>query len=134
VRLRKTFYGAVEDFGAGSVDLLHIDGLHAYEAVSQDFGTWFPKLSERGVIMLHDTQVRDEGFGVCRLWSEVKERDSSFEFQHGHGLGLLLLGTDPEPAIRNLLELLQHPEYAALVRTFFARAGELPAIMGKTTS
>lgn len=94
--LRMTFDDAVTHFADGSIELLHIDGLHTYEAVCHDFDTWLPKLAPGAVVILHDTQVRKNNFGVWKLWEELQERyPNNLEFVHSYGLGVLQLNNTP---------------------------------------
>ena len=93
--LRCTFDEAASRFSEKSIDLIHIDGLHTYEAVRNDFEIWKDKLKENGTIMFHDWNVREKDFGVWKLWDEIKN-DSNYqciETPNGYGLGLATLTT-----------------------------------------
>ncbi len=86
--VRATFDDAVDRFVDGSVDLIHFDGLHTYEAVRHDLTRWQPKLSPRGVALFHDVAARHDDFGAWRLWVEIRREGQSFAFRHGWGLGV----------------------------------------------
>jgi len=89
--IRKTFDETVAGFKDKSIDILHIDGLHTYEAVKHDFETWLPKVNQNGIIIFHDIQVGEDDFGVYKLWNELKKRYATIEFFQSFGLGVLFL-------------------------------------------
>lgn len=121
--IRSTFDEALPHFAEATIDLLHIDGFHTFEAVSHDFEAWRPKLSNHGVVLCHDINVREHDFGAWRFWKDVRQQYRSFEFRHGHGLGVVGVGTDlPEP-VRWLLSLDAADPAQNTVRAMFARLG-----------
>jgi hypothetical protein len=120
--LPATFDEAAAQVPDGSVDLLHIDGLHTYAAVRHDFETWLPKLSPRGIVLFHDIAERGGDFGVWRLWEEVSPGRPAFAFGHGHGLGVLAAGTELPDAVWPLFQA--DAVEAAQLRALFAALGE----------
>jgi hypothetical protein len=122
--LRMLFNEALNNFSDESIDLLHIDGLHTYEAVTEDFTNWYPKVKPGGVILFHDIQAKIQDFGAWKFWEETSPKFESFTFKHGYGLGVLKK-PGGEPLEHQLLKLLfesteqeQHD-----LRKFYVHAG-----------
>ena len=122
VRLvRATFEAARADFPDGSLDLLHIDGRHAYEDVVADYEVWRSSVRDGGIILFHDIAERENDFGVWRLWEEIAETGRSFAFEHGHGLGVLAVGEPHSPRLTALFDA--DDATTRRIRADFARLG-----------
>jgi hypothetical protein len=120
--LRMPFDDALSYFSEGTIDLLHIDGCHAYESVKHDFETWLPKVSERGIVLLHDTFAKERGFGVGLFLEEIRASYPVFEFTHSWGLGVLAVGR--KLSEHPLWDLFQAgPEETVVIRRFFSNLG-----------
>jgi ADP-heptose:LPS heptosyltransferase/GT2 family glycosyltransferase len=117
------FDTAVDRFADGLIDLLHIDCRYSYEDLRNDFESWLPKLSNRGIVVLHSINAREEDFGIWRLWDELCRRYPSFEFVHGHGLGVLAVGAAVPAAVLAVCRLTDWAAIAGL-RNRFAFIGE----------
>lgn len=120
--IRAYFSEARGGFPLGSVDLLHIDGRHAYEDVKADFDDWRSTVRNGGIVLFHDIAERENGFGVWRLWEELSEPGRSFEFHHGHGLGVLAIGDVPDGPLGQLFTA--DASVADAIRADFAALGE----------
>lgn len=123
--IRSNFDDAVPLFKDGSVDVLHIDGYHSYEAMLHDFETWLPKMSPRGVIVMHDINARIGGYGGLQVWAEISARFPTFAFDHGYGLGVVLTGADAPTPLRLLVEYGQDSAFTEKTRGYFMRLGAM---------
>ncbi len=93
-------------FQDSSIDILHVDGFHSYDAVRHDFEMWRPKMSNRGVMLFHDINVHERDFGVWRFWEEITDEFPHTSVAHGHGLGILYVG-DPNSDAAELFQILR---------------------------
>lgn len=119
---RSYFDDALKLFADQSVDLLHIDGLHTYEAVKHDFDTWKHKLNSRAVVLFHDVAEKRDDFGVHQLWGELSREYQTITFTHSHGLGVLFFGAETIDLRAELLACSS--EYSTPLTQQFAVFGE----------
>lgn len=114
---------ALPHFQDGSIDLLHIAGSQSCEDVAAEFRGWLPKLSARAVVLLHDTNARENRTGAGRLFGEIRDSYRHFEFVHGRGLAVVAVGGRiPEPVL-GLCRLSAWPSAAAELRAIYFRLG-----------
>ena len=123
--MRMLFNDALKHFSDESIDLVHIDGLHTYEAVSEDFRNWYPKVKPGGVVIFHDIQARMMDFGAWKFWEEIAPQHNSFTFKQGFGLGVLRKAGG-EPSTNPLLKILFEgdTESHEALRAFYAHASK----------
>lgn len=121
--VRSSFDDALKHFSDGTVDLLHIDGLHTVEAVTNAFDSWLPKLSDSAVVVFHDTNVREHGSGAYQLFERLKQQYPAFEFVHGHGLGVLGVGEHQTPMLKRLFDSDGRGEVRRSIQEVFSRLG-----------
>lgn len=121
VLLRSTFDNGLKNFKDNSIDILHIDGLHSYEDVKHDFYAWLPKVSSSGVVIMHDTLVKKNDFGVWKLWNELSVSYLTLNFFHGFGLGVLCKS---ESTPKNIKDFVKYANKEQVIKSFFAILGE----------
>ena len=73
-----------------TIDILHIDGLHTYEAVKNDFDTWSIKTHYNTIILMHDVVAFSNTVGF--FFNEIKL--PKLYFTHSAGLGVICQNKD----------------------------------------
>jgi SAM-dependent methyltransferase len=112
---------AAARFLDASVDLLHIRGSQAGGTARRAFDAWLPKMSPRGVILLHGIADREGDGGAWHAWEDIKRSYPSLEFVPAKGLGIVGVGAALPDSIRELLSLSEGD--VAVVRRQFDRLG-----------
>jgi hypothetical protein len=114
---------ALNHFADNSVDLIYFNRLNGTEADTQLINAWIPKLSEKGLILIHNTNVRELNMQVHGLFESLKEYGPTFEFRHGGGLGVLGIGENQPGLINVLFEDAQSRSRNRVVQDVFSRLG-----------
>ena len=102
-------------FAHDTIDLLHLGGTRPDHAVEELLRIWLPRLSDSGVVLIHDI-LEPAGENQARLsWQKLSRRYPSFEFHHDGGLGVLAPRATPPAFVKTLAEMA--PANAAALRS-----------------
>ena len=85
--VRDTFESARKRFNA--IDLLHIDGLHTYEAALGDFNCYKECLHANSLVLFHDVNTHFKEMRL--LWRRMSWKYESCMVPYSHGLGIIMI-------------------------------------------
>jgi hypothetical protein len=85
VRIWRTSFDEAAEIFKGTIDVLHIDGLHTNDAVKQDLKKWLPKLAADGIVVMHGTRALPNDVG--RRFDKLDYPKTRID--HSTGLGIL---------------------------------------------
>ena len=86
IPLKMTFDEALSHVPA-SIDMLHVDGLHTWDAVNHDFDTYGPRVRKGGIVMFHDVNTAYQD--LRRFWKKVRRKHEHNTVLYSHGLGVI---------------------------------------------
>jgi hypothetical protein len=84
IKIIKGYFDEVATTWDLPIDILHIDGLHTYEAAMNDYITWSKFLTDDSVIIMHDVVAFKD---VRSVFQEINL--PKMFFSHSAGLGVL---------------------------------------------
>ena len=131
--IRSTFDEALFHFSDGTIDLLHIDGRRFCQDVRRYFERWRPKLSDRAVVLFHNTNVREGRIQEVSR-QELCLSHPHFEFLHGHGLCVIGIGARLPAQITALFAAARNPKVTSHIRAAYSRLGYAVALQSTTTT
>ena len=110
------------DFENVAIDLLHMRASSPNDELAEWLEQWLPRMSNRGVVVVENINVRSNAFNVWKVWKDLSDRHPHFEIPHQGGLGVVAVG---EAIPEELVALLEASDaQASLIREFFRQSGE----------
>lgn len=121
--LEATPIRAIDQFDEGSIDLLLLHVEADDNSVDYLLDRWLSKLSTQGVVVVPGVARREPGCLVFRAFETLKARYPHFVFHHAGGLGIIAVGDNLPPLLKNLLSSLESAASTQVVQDVFARLG-----------
>src|SRR4051812_45139300 len=120
---RGSLADALMRFADHSIDLLQVGAPVDDENPFEAFDAWLPKMSSRGVILVHGIAAQPRNANIQAFWDKVSSGRASFAFAHDRGLGIVHVGGEPPSARLQALLEAREPRDMADVRAYFSRLG-----------
>jgi hypothetical protein len=121
---KNNFENAMAEIEDDAIELIHIDGFHSYAAVKNDFSLAHKKINKTtGIILMHDINEYQVTFGVNKFWTELESIYKTFRFNHGHGLGVVLIGSNLDSSLLEIFES-KDLEFSNIMRVHFEMLGQ----------
>ncbi len=92
----------LKDILDSSVDLLLISDIRSAEIASELLHQWLPKLSDKSVILVGNTNWHSPECDMFKFWSELRLNGTTFHFLRSHGLGVLLFGKNQPKILQKM--------------------------------
>ena len=120
---RASFADALNGVSDRSIDLLEISGPATGDGVFDDLDAFLPKMSSRGVILVHGIEAKQPNSKVQAFWKTLSSRHPHFAFTHSQGLGVAYAGGEPPSGPLQTLLDTREPRDIAGIRAYFSRLG-----------
>ena len=84
VHIIKGWFSEISKIWSKPIDILHIDGLHTYDAITEDWNNWQKFVTNNGITIMHDVVSFPE---LGKFYNEINLPKAWF--QHSYGLGIV---------------------------------------------
>lgn len=112
---------ARHQFEDGSIDVMHVAGGDGMLS-AEDLADWIPKLSARGVLLLHGSMAQPL-VPARRTAGGLRGAQPMFEFAHGDGLTVVPIGAEQPELIKLLCMASGNPNARRAAQEVFFRLG-----------
>ena len=100
VHVIKGWFQEIVKIWSKPIQILHIDGLHTYDAITDDWKHWAPFVPDNGVIIMHDVTSFPD---ITKFYNEINMPKAFF--RHSAGLGI---ATKNEELLNAILHSFSH--------------------------
>jgi beta-1,4-mannosyl-glycoprotein beta-1,4-N-acetylglucosaminyltransferase len=111
----------VYDYFNETIDILHIDGLHTFDAVLNDYNKWVTKTSNNAVILFHDVISYPNTVG--KVFNNIQY--PKFHFTHSAGLGVVCKNIE---YLNKMLTNINIPNRSAIIYNNIKLTNEITII------